>query len=162
MPKWTRDSLAELLIDTTYLLPAFGVAMQLEGFEERFPKVLETYSVSYNPISLVEAKWVVLKLARKRSADREKLLERYRLGLKVLLADERLNQADLTSEAVERVADELLLDKGAKDYFDRTIYGTACATKSLLLTEDEGLHALNTNDSLPRPSGVLAWKDLAL
>ncbi len=150
-----------MLLDTTYLLPTFGVAMQLEGFEERFPKLLESYSVSYNPISLVEAKWVVLKLGRKRAADRGKLLERYRLGLKVLLADERLKQTSLTSEAVERVADGLLIDNGAKDYFDRTIYGTACARNSLLLTEDEELHALKTNDNMPRPSDVLAWKDLA-
>jgi hypothetical protein len=128
--------LADLLLDTTYLLPAFGVSMQLEGFEERFPKVLETYDVSYNPISLVEAKWVVLKLSRRRGADRVRLLGRYRLGLAVLLADERMEQTGLTSEAVERVADGLLVDGRANDYFDRTIYGTACATNKLLLTEN--------------------------
>lgn len=152
--------MAELLLDTTYLLPTFGVSLQLEGFEDRFPKVLKTHSVHYNPISLVEAKWVVLKLSRQRAADRGKLLERYRLGLKVLLADERLKQTDLTSEAVERVADGLLVDNGAKDYFDRTIYGTACASKSLLLTEDEQLLALKTKGNLPRPNDVLSWKDL--
>jgi len=152
--------LADLLLDTTYLLPAFGVSMQLERFEERFPKVLKTYSVSYNPISLVEAKWVVLKLARRRGADRVKLLERYRLGLAVLLADERMKQTGLTSEAVERVADGLLIDGLAKDYFDRTIYGTACATNRLLLTEDEELHALKKKDGVPRPTDILAWKNL--
>jgi len=152
--------LAELLLDTTYLLPTFGVATQLEGFKERFPKVLETHNVRYNPISLVEAKWVVLKLSRQPGANREELLQRYRLGLRVLLADGRLEQTDLTSEAVERVADGLLIDNDAKDYFDRTIYGTACASKSLLLTEDEELHALKTNPNLPRPSDILAWKDL--
>jgi len=152
--------LAELLLDTTYLLPTFGVAMQLEGFEERFPRVLQTHDVRYNPISLVEAKWVVLKLSRQRAAIRGKMLERYRLGLKVLLADERFKQTDLTSEAVERVADGLLVDSHAKDYFDRTIYGTACASNSLLLTEDEQLHALKTNGYLPRPRDILTWKDL--
>ncbi len=153
--------MADLLLDTTYLLPMFGVGVGLEGFEERFPNLLETHSVSYNPVSLVEAKWVVLKLGRKRAADRERLLERYRLGLRVLLADGRLRQTSLTSEAAERVADGLLLESGSRDYFDRTIYGTACASSSLLLTEDEGLHALKTADGVPRPSGVLAWKDLA-
>jgi len=134
--------------------------MQLEGFEERFPRVVENHTVCYNPISLVEAKWVVLKLGRQRVVQRGKLLERYRLGLKVLLADERLKQTELTSEAVEEVADGLLERRGAKDYFDRTIYGTACASNSILLTEDEELHALKTDDSLPRPSDVVAWKDL--
>jgi hypothetical protein len=152
--------LADLLLDTTYLLPAFGVAVRLKGFEERFPKLLERYSVSYNPISLVEAKWIVLKLARERAADRDSLLERYRLGLSVVLEDERLAQSSLTNEAVERVADWLLVESGAKDYFDRTIYATACASDSVLLTEDEELRALKGSKAAPRPSDILAWKDL--
>jgi hypothetical protein len=152
--------LVELLLDTTYILPAFGIGVQLDGFDERFPKVLEKHSASYNPISLVEAKWVVLKLSRQHAADRGKLLERYRLGLRVLLGDARLKQTALTSETVERVADGLLVDNQAKDYFDRTIYGTACASNSLLLTEDEELLALKTNDDVPRPKDILAWKDL--
>ena len=150
----------ELLLDTTYLLPAFGIALPLESFSERFPSILKAYSVSYNPISLVEAKWVVLRLSRQRPADRGKLLDSYRLGLRVVLADERLKQTDLTSESVERVADGLLIDMRSGDYFDRMIYGTACALDGLLLTEDNELLALKTNKDVPQPKNVLAWKDL--
>ncbi len=152
--------MVELLLDTTYLLPAFGIALKLDGFNERFPKVLETHNVSYNPISLVEAKWVVLRLSRQRPADRAKLLERYRLGLRVLLGDERLRQTEVTNETVERVADGLLVDNQTKDYFDRTIYGTACAGDCMLLTEDEGLRRLKPKQDAPRPKEILAWKDL--
>jgi len=151
--------LDELLLDTTYLLPAFGIALQLKGFNDRFPDILKAYSVSYNPISLVEAKWVVLRLSRQRPADRGKLLESYRLGLRVVLTDERLKQTDLTSESVERVADGLLIDEKSGDYFDRTIYGTACSLDCLLLTEDNELLALKTKE-VPQPRDVLAWKDL--
>ena len=80
----------------------------------------------------------------------------------MLLADERIEQTRLTSDAVERVADGLLVDGLAKDYFDRTIYGTACSTNRLLLTEDEELHALKTRGGVPRPSDILAWKDLTV
>jgi len=152
--------LAELLLDTTYLLPAFGVALRLEAFKERFPTVLEAYSVLYNPISLVEAKWVVLRLSRRRAADRARLLESYRLGLRVLLADERLKQTNLTSETVEQVADGLLVDKKSADYFDRMIYGTACAGDVLLLTEDDELLGLKSDKAVPRPRDILSWKDL--
>lgn len=155
-----RDSLADLLLDTTYLLPAFGVAVRLKGFEERFPELLETHRVGYNPVSLVEAKWIILRLGRERALERGALLERYRLGLRVVLADDRLRQSSLTSEEVERIADGLLVEHGAKDYFDRLIYGTACASGSVLLTEDDGLLAFRTKKTAPKPSDILAWKDL--
>jgi len=151
--------LADLLLDTTYLLPAFGVGVRLEGFEERFPRLLARYSVHYNPVSLVEAKWVILRLGRERAADRGRLLEGYRLGLRVLLAAERLRQTSLTSEVVERVADGLV-DDGLKDYFDRTIYGTACSGGHVLLTEDEELRALKKQEAVPKPSDILSWKDI--
>jgi hypothetical protein len=115
--------LGELILDTTYLLPALGVGTKPEGFEGRFPKLLGIHRVRYNPISLVEAKWIVLRAARKRAAERGRLLERYRFGLRVLLADERVKQTTVTSEAVELVADRLLVDNVTKDYFDRLIYG---------------------------------------
>jgi len=55
----------ELVLDTTYLLPIFGIDMRLKGFGELFPRLLASYAVLYNPVSLVEAKWIVLKLVKK-------------------------------------------------------------------------------------------------
>jgi len=55
----------DLLLDTTYLLPILGIRMSLKGFSELFPKLLDDYTVFYNPVSLVEAKWVMLRLAKK-------------------------------------------------------------------------------------------------
>ena len=46
----------ELLLDTTYVLPIFGLNIELRDFEKTFLKLLKSYSVMYNPISLVEAK----------------------------------------------------------------------------------------------------------
>lgn len=130
--------MAELLIDTTYLLPFFGVSVELVQFESRFEDVLGTYEVSYNPVSLVEAKWIVLKIIRRDPSSKNALLTSYRTGLKVLESDGRLRETALTSDAVETAADDLH-EAGMKDYFDRMIYATASERGCALLTEDRDL-----------------------
>jgi hypothetical protein len=149
-----------LLLDTTYLLPIFGVRVGLERFETMFPLLLDKYSVVYNPISIVEAKWIVLRLSRRRSQKRKLILERFREGLKVLLNDERFSQTIITNSDVEEIADRLLLEAGVRDYFDRLIYSTAAYFSAILLTEDETLKGINLED-LPCPSKVIKWSELA-
>ncbi len=73
--------MADLVLDTTYLLPIFGVGIRLKRFQTVFPKLLEEYRVLYNPVSIVEAKWIVLSLARREPNKRLKLLKRFRKGL---------------------------------------------------------------------------------
>ena len=129
----------ELVLDTTYLLPIFGIDVRLKGFGELFPRLLASYAVLYNPVSLVEAKWIVLKLVKKEPQKRDILLGRFRRGLEALLRDDRLGQTELTSPEIEEVADLLLTRTGIADYFDRLIYATAASRGSVLLTEDEEL-----------------------
>ena len=149
----------KLLLDTTYLLPIFGVRVGLKGFDTMFPLLLDKYSVVYNPISIVEAKWIVLRLSRRQSQERKLILERFREGLKVLLNDERLSQTIITNSDMEEIADRLLLEAGIRDYFDRLIYSTAAYFNAILLTEDESLKGINLED-LPCPSKVMKWGEL--
>lgn len=147
--------MAELLIDTTYLLPVFGVDVGLDDFEARFGKLLRSFSVRYNPVSLVEAKWTILRLGRKDPSKKDALLGAYRTGMKVLASDDRLKETPITSEGIEVVADALLAEDGVKDYFDRVIYGTATERRCALLTEDEELLKLK-RAGRPRPSEIFA------
>lgn len=43
-----------LLLDTTYILPIFGIKVKLKDFEKVFPKLLNERSVMYTPISIVD------------------------------------------------------------------------------------------------------------
>jgi len=151
--------MTELLIDTTYLLPAFGVSVGLKNFEKCFEKMLSSYAVYYNPASLIEAKWIVLKLAKMNTKKRDALFAAYRTGLKVLLADARLKETALTNDGVESIADELLTKEEVKDYFDRLIFATAAYRKLTLLTEDEKLSKLK-RDEKPSPRKIIEWKDI--
>ncbi len=129
--------LKALLVDTTYLLPIFGIRVDLPRYEELFPKLLSKAMVFYNPISLIEIKWIALKLAKKLG---NVVLERYRIGLRALLNDDRLRPTQLTNHDIETVADSLIPHLG--DYFDRLIVATAYVNGYALLTEDRQISEL--------------------
>ena len=129
-----------------------------EGFENKFPKTLDEYEVRYNPISLLEAKWISLRLGR--GTGRKKFLEAYRSGLGAILADKRIIQTRFTDSAIELIADRLLTDGGVRDYFDRMIYATAAAEESHLMTEDKALLALDRAKGELAPRSTFSWKSL--
>ena len=145
-----------LLLDTTYLLPVFGIDVGLARFETKFPRVLGEYDIRYNPVSLLEAKWIILKMSRR--GDRDKFLKRYRAGLRAIMTDKRISQTRFTDGAVELIADELLTDNLVNDYFDRIIYATAAVENWLLLTEDSIL--LGLGDREPAPRSTFPWKGI--
>lgn len=150
----------ELILDTTYLLPLFGIGVGLARYESLFPRLLEAVRVGYNPVSLVEAKWISLRLARDRPDRRDSLLSAYRRGLAAILSDERISATDLTGPEVEAVADRLLLEFGLSDYFDRVIYATSVVENAILLTEDGELLRLARDRDAPRPREALRWADV--
>ena len=151
----------EVLLDTTYILPIFGLKVDLKDFETIFPRLLDSLSVTFNPVALVESKWTVLRLARSAPSKKDILLEAYRVGLKTLKGDHRLKQTALTDETIEETADKLLFQEGLKDYFDRLIYSTAAHMNCSLLTEDEELHKIGGSSRFRRPRRVVNWQKLA-
>jgi len=149
--------LNRILLDTSYLLPLFGIDVEIDGLKENFPKVLKRFEVYYSPISLIETKFIILRLLKEGI----NLLEDYRVGLDSILAEDLLKPTLLTNSEIEDVADKLLIDKGLKDYFDRMIYATAVVFKLALVTEDRKLTELASNYSL-KPPKVYSWKTLQL
>ena len=146
-----------ILLDTSYLLPLFGIDVEIDGLKENFPKVLKKFEVYYSPISLIETKFIILRLLK----DGINLLEDYRVGLDSILAEDLFKPTPLTNSEIEEVADRLLVDKGLKDYFDRMIYATAVVFKLALVTEDRKLTEIASNYSL-KPPKVYSWKTLQL
>ena len=147
----------KILLDTSYLLPLFGIDVEIDGLKENFPKVLKKFEVYYSPVSLIETKFIILRLLK----DGINLLEDYRVGLDSILAEDLFKPTPLTNSEIEEVADRLLIDKGLKDYFDRMIYATAVVFKLALVTEDRKLTEIASNYSL-KPPKVYSWKTLQL
>ncbi len=149
----------KILLDTTYLLPIFGIGISLREYSKVFPALLDKYEVYYNPASIIEAKWVTIRLLKTYPNKKQRILSRFRLGLKVLLSSERIRQTELTNPKIEEVSD-ILLDIGLKDYFDRLIYATATTYKMILLTEDRVIHEIAQKKSIPKPPEVIRWENI--
>jgi PIN domain nuclease of toxin-antitoxin system len=149
-----------LLLDTTYLLPLFGLESGLKNFNYTFRRLLVDYEVRYNPISLLEAKWLVLRVARNKTGQLQTFLNYYRDGLGAIAREDSIRQTPLTDEHVEELSDILLTKADLRDYFDRQIYSTAACSNYLLLTEDDRLHKLFRSRSFQNPKAVIKWKDV--
>lgn len=115
---------------------------------------MRKFEVYYQPVSIVEAKFVVLKLLRS-GVD---VLEDYRRGLECLLSEESMRPTPLTSSEVEELSDELL-KLGLRDYFDRMLYSTSSTLGLDLVTEDREI--VNFSSKLSRrPPRILSWNDV--
>lgn len=126
----------KVLLDTTYILPLFGIAIDIPGFEAGFPKLLKKASVAVNSLSILESKWKVLKIS-----DREpKVLERFSEGLLSLTAAGEIEIIEFHLPRIDVVATSLY--SSHKDYFDCSIASTAILFTDFLLTEDEALISL--------------------
>lgn len=149
-----------LLIDTSYLLPLFGLESRLPSYDETLSDLLNQYDVKYNPVSLLEAKWLVIRTARKTKKGLETFLRYYREGIGSIKKEDRIEESAFTDEIVEELSDRLLIKASLKDYFDRQIYSTAACLNYILLTEDQQLHDLSRAQITPKPKAILRWSDL--
>ncbi|MFP3190388.1 MAG: hypothetical protein RXR31_03500 [Thermoproteota archaeon] len=138
----------KILLDTVYLLPIFSIDIGINEIDVLFQKILESYDVYYNPISLIEAKLIILKLMKKDKGNREEYLKSFIKGLRTILKDERLKQTEITNAAIEEYADNLVGE--IKNYFRRTIYATAKYINALLLTESKILLNYNNTSNIIR------------
>ena len=132
----------KLLLDTTYIMPLADV--ETEKFRKEDFKVLvdicnsNRISLLLSPLSLVELKWVIIKLGRRRPRLLRALRRKYRLLLRFVLHGNVLSLTPLVDEEVDERENELL-DAGITDYFDRMIFATALCYADALLTEDDAL-----------------------
>ena len=149
----------ELLLDSSYLFPLFGVKLEYKNFESAFPSLSQRYFLRYNPVSLIEAKWYVLRESKRKGKNKgggeDGLLQSYRTGISSLVRDRRIETTTFTNEKREELSDILLSKFHINDYFDRLIYSTAADLNCTLLTEDGSLHLLFNNSkkdySLAKP-----------
>ena len=126
----------KVLLDTTYILPLFGIAIDLPGFEAKFPKLLKKASISVNSLSILESKWKALKISEYAPEVSQSFSE----GLLSLTAAGEIEVIQFHLPRIDLVATSLYATH--KDYFDCSIASTAILFTDFLLTEDEALISL--------------------
>jgi PIN domain nuclease of toxin-antitoxin system len=151
----------KILFDTTYLLPLLGIKVKnLRNYNDYIARIIDTNSVYYHPISLIESKWKLIHLTREISREEKRLIySRYREGLNYILESDKFTQVEFTNPNIEEEVD-YLIEKGYRDYFDLLIFTTAYIENMTLITEDEELALIPGEINRYREMKILKWSQL--
>ncbi len=150
-------------LDTTYLMPLFGLSNDIPGFGDQFLAVLTKGSLTflYSPVSMIEIKWQVLKL-EKTSPVIDKYERFFSRGLTSMKNDPRFQVVDFIDASINDVSVELR-KLGHNDYFDTIIASSALWHAEVLVTEDDPLkktlHAFMRDRASDLDVGKIAVQD---
>jgi len=139
---------ARLLLDTSFLLPAFEIdaGREVEGALALLAEHAGRVRVSYSPYSLLEVLFVLLREVRRGALKLEEAVEMAEAGVERVIFG--LEEAPTPPEAFARAIS--LYGMGHTDVFDNLLYATAVANKMLLLTLDCELVEFLESRGLPR------------
>lgn len=132
------------LFDTTYILPWFGINVNILDLKKTLKEILNTQtgSIIVTSCSLIEGKWKSIREYRKKN--NSEYLERANHALQAFAAGRYFQILNpwLIPE-VTFLADELL-KHGIKDYMDCWIAGTARKLGLKLVSEDDDLKQISS------------------
>ncbi len=147
-----------LVLDTTYILPLFGIKPQISpGFlgevKDLWSSGLPGFSIYAPSVCLIE---VVYKLNQEyRSSKRYEILERYPLILPTVSTSTHVTLFHPHADQNASLLAMKIRDAGHSDLMDCWIAGTAGSLKGILITEDVTLQKLLS--TIPELSGIPCW-----
>lgn len=156
-------SIKPIVIDTTYILPLFGIKIvELTNFKKIFKELwsngLKGFSLYLPSICLME---VMFKLTREyRESNDVNILNRYAIALPSILSSKSIQLFDpLLNPEASRIAINIR-HAGHTDLMDCLIAASAAALKGIFLTEDNEL--IKVLKSIPenKDFSIWTWKDL--
>ena len=156
-------SIKPIVIDTTYILPLFGIKIvELTSFKKIFKELwsngLKGFSLYLPSICLMEA---MFKLTREyRESNDVNILNRYAIALPSILSSKSIQLFDpLLNPEASRIAINIR-HAGHTDLMDCLIAASAAALKGIFLTEDNEL--IKVLKSIPenKDFSIWTWKDL--
>jgi len=152
-----------LILDTTYILPLFGIKIiELSNFkkisEELFKNGIEGYHLYLPSICLLE---VMFKLTGEyRKSKDVNILNRYSIALPSILSSKSIEIFNpLLNPEVNRISINIR-HAGHTDLMDCLIAASATALKGILLSEDSELHKIMKVIPETKDVPIWSWKDL--
>ncbi len=146
-----------IILDTTYVLPLFGIKIELSlKFEEQIKLLwkngINEYKVFLPSVCLIETVFKLLNEYRKKNDFN--ILERYQLILPTILNSPiDMFNPELNSKA--SLIASIIRHSGHMDFMDCWIAGAAVALEGILLTEDKDLEKVLR--TIPETKTVTIW-----
>ncbi len=130
-------------IDTTYLMPLFGLKTSVKSLNEQFLEILskDRFTFLYSAVSIIEIKWQVIHLG-KMDYDIDVLEKKFSLALSSLKNDSRYECVDFLNADINDLSFELR-KRGHNDYFDTIIASSSLWEAEFFITEDEPLKKMS-------------------
>jgi len=142
-----------VLLDTTYILPAFGIYVDIAPKNEIkiiLEKCIEKgVTLNISEISLFEAYVKTIAVAKKKKLP--DLFKKAANGIFAVINDTTLNKIGYCELEILEIASNIL--KTHNDPFDAIIFATAIVRDMSLATEDSDAKKFVPNDE------ILSWRD---
>lgn len=143
-----------VMLDTSYILPFFGIGIRIDGFEKQMSVLLSSrYEIRISFASILEAKGKSLREAARRRMPQ--LLERFLIGYEALIEEGRIIVEEIDLRKYNQEINEAYL-KGLDDLFDCIVLATALKTSNILVTEDEEIKKVASK--LSSKLRVMDWR----
>jgi len=152
-----------LLLDTTYVLPFFGIEINLdssfrEEIKQLWKKGVKNYNIYLTSASIIES---VYKLNREyRNLKDPEILERYPTVLPTIIRSKIVKIIDPFLNPVIAEICMKIRSFGHKDLMDCWIAASAIGLNAIFLTEDEELKNVLKNISEFKMKKIIDWKML--
>lgn len=147
------------LLDTTYILPFFGLPVDLEGVRDNLDLLLRQKPslLAATTCSLIEGKWKAIREFQKTK--NEAYLQYANDALVGLSHGKRLEIiVPWSNEEINALADTLLIS-GHTDYMDCWIAATAKVFDLIFVTEDESLRSFLGDLDNWQECRIINWRD---
>jgi len=146
-----------IILDTTYVLPLFGIKVELTPKFEKQLKLLwengvNNYNIYLPSVCLIETVFKLLNEYRKKNDFN--ILDRYQLILPTILnSPVNIFNPELNPKA--SLIASIIRHSGYLDFMDCWISGAAVALEGILLTEDKELEKILR--TIPETKAIIIW-----
>ena len=150
-----------LLLDTTYILPLFGIGINLDGdfreeIKQLWKKGVKNYNIYLSSASIIES---VCKLNREyRNSEDPEILNRYHVVLPTIIRSKIVKIIDPFLNPVIAESSMKIREFGHKDLMDCWIAASAIGINAIFLTEDNELKILLKKISELKMNKIMDWK----
>lgn len=150
-----------LLLDTTYVLPLFGIDINLnsdfrEEIRQLWKKGVKNYNIYLSSASIIES---VYKLNREyRNSEDPEVLNRYHIVLPTIIRSKIVKIIDPFLNPIIAENSMKIREFGHKDLMDCWIAASAIGINAILLTEDNELKILLNKYSKLKMNKIIDWK----
>lgn len=133
----------KILLDTTHVLPFFGVQITIPDHKEQLKTLLGIPStelqIYISDLTLLEVRWKLISLKRKEQDEHKKRRYdvRFIKGYNHFCFTNEISIVNWYSNKKAIEITEYVLSLGHSDYLDCGIIGTAHANEAILITEDK-------------------------